>query len=65
MNRIIAALAGVALALNAGPGMAADLVGVPRIVDGDTVEISGTKIRLEGIDAPETDQLCLDAKGAR
>jgi endonuclease YncB( thermonuclease family) len=37
--------------------------GVPRIVDGDTVQIGQTKIRLEGIDAPETDQLCLDAKG--
>jgi endonuclease YncB( thermonuclease family) len=24
-----------------------------------------TKIRLEGIDAPETDQLCLDGKGQR
>jgi endonuclease YncB( thermonuclease family) len=37
--------------------------GVPRIVDGDTVQIGSTKIRLSGIDAPETDQLCLDAKG--
>lgn len=41
---------------------AEDLIGVPRIVDGDTVEISGVKIRLEGIDAPETNQLCLDDK---
>jgi endonuclease YncB( thermonuclease family) len=32
-------------------------------VDGDTVQIGSTKIRLSGIDAPETDQLCLDAKG--
>jgi endonuclease YncB( thermonuclease family) len=37
--------------------------GVPRIVDGDTVQIGSTKIRLSGIDAPETDQLCLDGKG--
>jgi endonuclease YncB( thermonuclease family) len=29
------------------------------------VEISGVKVRLEGIDAPETHQLCLDAKGQR
>lgn len=43
----------------------APLTGVPRIVDGDTVEIAGTKIRLEGIDAPETDQLCLNAHGQR
>jgi endonuclease YncB( thermonuclease family) len=37
--------------------------GVPRVVDGDTVQVGPTKIRLSGIDAPETDQLCLDAKG--
>ena len=43
---------------------AADLSGVPRIVDGDTLVIGTTKIRLEGIDAPETDQLCLNADGA-
>ena len=44
---------------------ASEISGVPRIVDGDTIEIGKTKIRLLGIDAPETDQLCLDAKGKR
>jgi endonuclease YncB( thermonuclease family) len=39
--------------------------GIPRIVDGDTVQIGGTKIRFAGIDAPETDQVCLDAKGEK
>jgi endonuclease YncB( thermonuclease family) len=43
---------------------AADLTGVPRIVDGDTLAIGATKVRLEGIDAPETDQVCLNANGA-
>jgi endonuclease YncB( thermonuclease family) len=43
---------------------AADLSGVPRIVDGDTLAIGATKVRLEGIDAPETDQVCLNANGA-
>jgi endonuclease YncB( thermonuclease family) len=48
----------------AAPVTASEVVsGVPRIVDGDTVQIGETKIRLEGIDAPETDQLCLDAAG--
>jgi endonuclease YncB( thermonuclease family) len=42
---------------------AADLSGVPRIVDGDTLAIGTTKVRLEGIDAPETDQICLNANG--
>jgi endonuclease YncB( thermonuclease family) len=41
---------------------AAEMIsGVPRIVDGDTLEIGTTKIRLASIDAPESDQLCLDA----
>jgi endonuclease YncB( thermonuclease family) len=40
--------------------LANEIVGVPRIVDGDTVQIGASKIRLEGVDAPETDQLCLD-----
>jgi endonuclease YncB( thermonuclease family) len=45
---------------------AADAIsGVPRIVDGDTIAIGDTRIRLEGIDAPETDQVCLDQNGAK
>ena len=56
-------LAGVLLlAVGTTSTRAADLIGVPRIIDGDTVEISGVKVRLEGIDAPETDQFCLDDK---
>jgi endonuclease YncB( thermonuclease family) len=30
---------------------AADLSGVPRVMDGDTLTIGATKVRLEGIDA--------------
>lgn len=56
-------LAGVLLlAVGMTSTSAAELIGVPRIIDGDTVEISGVKVRLEGIDAPETDQFCLDDK---
>ena len=44
---------------------ASDIIGIPRIVDGDTIQIDAMKIRLNGIDAPETDQLCLDEKGLR
>jgi endonuclease YncB( thermonuclease family) len=36
---------------------------VPRIMDADTVDAGTFKIRLNGIDAPETDQRCLDAQG--
>ena len=33
--------------------------GVPYVIDGDTIVLSGTKIRLEGIDAPEMAQICV------
>ena len=36
----------------------ADLSGTALIVDGDTITISGNKIRLNGIDTPEKDQTC-------
>jgi len=45
--------------------LAADLTGIPRVSDGDTIAIGDAKIRLEGIDAPETDQICLDEHGAK
>jgi endonuclease YncB( thermonuclease family) len=33
--------------------------GVPYVIDGDTIVLNGTKIRLEGIDAPEMRQTCV------
>jgi endonuclease YncB( thermonuclease family) len=48
-------------ALMVAPAFAGTIIGLPCIVDGDTVEIGQLKIRLAGIDAPETDQICLDA----
>lgn len=43
-----------------------ELVGTPRVVDGDTLAIRPSKVRLQGIDAPETDhQICLDNHGGR
>lgn len=42
---------------------AADFMGAARVVDGDTLTIGSTKVRLAGIDAPETDQVCLSASG--
>ena len=44
---------------------AADISGVPRIRDGDQIQIGSNRIRLGGIDAPSTDQLCLNTKGER
>jgi len=56
------------LALGIFPAMtplvsAADLAGQPSIIDGDTLEIHGTRVRLWGIDAPESDQLCRNEIG--
>jgi len=42
---------------------AADLVGKPRIIDGDTIVIADKRIRLHGIDAPESKQTCQTKKG--
>ncbi len=44
---------------------AAEIRGVPKILDGDTVEIAHQHIRIFGIDAPEMEQLCLDAATRR
>ena len=41
----------------------ADITGKPRVVDGDTLVISGERIRLYGIDAPEKKQTCRTKKG--
>lgn len=39
------------------------LTGAATVADGDTIEIYGTRIRLEGIDAPELEQTCGDVNG--
>jgi endonuclease YncB( thermonuclease family) len=40
-------------------------IGVASVVDGDTIEIHGQRIRLFGIDAPEGSQLCVRPNGER
>ncbi|WP_246674286.1 thermonuclease family protein [Mesorhizobium sp. B4-1-1] len=39
------------------------IAGIASIIDGDTIEIHGQRIRFNGIDAPESKQYCDDAKG--
>ncbi len=47
------------------PAHAADITGIPKIHEGDHVQIGSRRIRLGGIDAPSVDQLCLNPKGDR
>ncbi len=52
----------IALCLLATPALA-DIAGVASVIDGDTIEVHGQRIRLHGIDAPESRQICrLDGK---
>lgn len=43
----------------------ADVTGKPRVVDGDTVDVAGERVRLNGIDTPEANQTCLGDAGER
>jgi endonuclease YncB( thermonuclease family) len=63
----VLALGGVypAVATISGPGadQPAIIEGPGRVVDGDTLDVGQTRVRLEGIDAPETAQTCRTATG--
>ena len=51
-----------ALCLLATPALA-DVTGTASVIDGDTIEVHGQRIRLHGIDAPESLHICrLDGK---
>ncbi len=51
-------LSALALALFLPLVALADIIGKPRVIDGDTIEVADQRIRLHGIDAPESRQLC-------
>ena len=60
MTRLFRNALSTALLIVTLPAAAEPLVGVPSVIDGDTIEIHGQRIRLNGIDAPESAQICLD-----
>lgn len=41
-----------------------NLEGLAHVIDGDTIVVGDAKVRLQGIDAPETDQVCLNERGS-
>lgn len=38
-------------------------MGIASVIDADTIEIHGIRVRLVGIDAPESEQSCQDTSG--
>src|ERR1700722_20692149 len=57
----------IAIAIVVLPAMAqaADVAGIPKIREGDQIQIGNARMRRAGIDAPSVDQLCLNTKGER
>ncbi len=53
----------LALSFGAVPADAQTVSGVVRVIDGDTIDLNGTRIRLHGIDALEASQTCETATG--
>jgi endonuclease YncB( thermonuclease family) len=46
------------------PALAAEpLAGTASVIDGDTIEVHGQRIRFHGIDAPESRQECMRSDG--
>ena len=58
-------LPAIALSLLPAAADAGDITGVAKIRDAKQITIGATRIRLNGIDAPSLDQLCLNNAGER
>jgi len=68
INHVLVLAVWIVLIASLGTGVtspmsATAIQGFASVIDGDTIEIRGERIRLDAIDAPESSQLCLDAAG--
>lgn len=64
-GQIIALSLGALTAISPFPASAKDIIGRASVIDGDTIEIHGTRIRLFAIDAVESSQSCTTFSGQR
>nr|WP_280663736.1 thermonuclease family protein [Sinorhizobium garamanticum] len=60
---VLLALAALAIAPFGFAHAGEPLIGRASVIDGDTIEIGGKRIRLNGVDAPESWQKCGDVDG--
>lgn len=62
---MIARLLAIAIFASSVPAWAlsSEITGRASVIDGDTIDIQGVRIRFDGIDAPESRQRCLTSAG--
>ena len=60
---LLAVLVGLLFASRQRRKTPRQLIGAARVVDGDSIVVNGIELRLEGIDAPESRQTSIDARG--
>lgn len=65
MLRIYVLLVSFMIAFAAPPVIASEINGTVRVIDGDTFDVAGSRIRLFGIDAPEQGQTCTSKQGRK
>ncbi|CAO4149058.1 thermonuclease family protein [Methylorubrum extorquens] len=53
----------ILLAISGTTASAETITGRASVIDGDTLDIRGTRFRLQGVDTPESAQMCGDAAG--